>query len=355
MKKRLICLPALILVLSLLLGACGLPKLADNKAEENPKLAQSAAEGDAAKEPEKTEDPETIEKTGEEEETLNVPVSLFKKYAQESASLWEFVQRFFPDVIVYKDALGQYCYEPINKDLPASDYDFDNLVNVKLDEKEFEYRVDGQTVSIKGIDVSRYQGDIDWAKVAADGVRFAFIRLGYRGYGSGKMVLDEKFEANIRGAIENGVEVGIYFVTQALNAEEGAEEAAFVLENIAPYRVTWPIVLDMEETSGSNPRTANMTAEERTDAAIGFCEAIKKAGHTPMLYTHIRWYVEELQLERLTDYDKWFAQYFNRPFFPYAFQIWQYTSSGKVDGIKGNVDLNISFVDYSKKVNSNGN
>ncbi len=353
MSKRFVRLLALGLVLAAVLSSCMFGRPEDEKGEENPKLVVKETEGQAVEPAVPAED--QTSQAAEETEYISIPVSEFKRYADDSSSLWEFVQRFFSDVIVYKDALGSYQYEPINRDLPQSDYDFDNLVNVKPGSKELEYQVDGRTVSIKGIDVSKYQGDIDWAKVAADGVKFAFIRLGYRGYGSGNMVLDEKFEENIRGASENGIQVGVYFVTQAITAEEGAEEAAFVLENIAPYRVTWPIVLDMEETSGSDPRTGSMTPTERTDACIAFCEKIKEAGHTPMLYSHVRWFIEELELERLTDYDKWFAQYFNRPFFPYAFQVWQYTSTGKVDGIKGNVDLNISFKDYSQKVNANGN
>jgi GH25 family lysozyme M1 (1,4-beta-N-acetylmuramidase) len=348
MKKRFARLLALGLVLTLALSSCAFGKLTEEKGEENPKLALRD-EGEQAQAPAEPAEPVPPAPQEDETEYIKVSVEEFKRLAAGSSNLWEFVQRFFKDHIVYRDQLGQFQYEPVNKDLPRSDYDFSNLVNVKPPGKEFEYRVDGKTVSIKGIDVSKYQGDIDWEKVAADGVKFAFIRLGYRGYGSGAMVLDDKFAQNISGAIKAGVGVGIYFVTQAVTPEEGAEEAAFVLENIAPYKVTWPIVLDMEETSGSNPRTAGMSASERTDAAIAFCEAIKKAGHTPMLYTHIRWFIEELELERLTDYDKWFAQYFNRPFFPYEFQVWQYTNTGAVDGIKGNVDLNISFKDYSQK------
>jgi lysozyme len=114
-----------------------------------------------------------------------------------------------------------------------------------------------------------------------------------------------------------------------------------------PYNVTWPVVLDIEEAASVTARTTNLTKEQRTDFAIAFCETIKEAGYTPMLYCNIRWFIQELDLARLTEYDKWLAQYFNRPFFPYELQMWQYTSSGRVDGIIGNVDLNLSFVDYS--------
>ena len=269
------------------------------------------------------------------------------EYVNESSSLWEAAQRLVGnDIILYKDALGDFAYIPVNTDLPLSDYDWDSLERLLKSYKEIEYRVDNQAVSIKGIDVSAYQGDIDWKAVAGDGVKYAFIRLGYRGYSSGKLVLDECFEENISGALQNGIAVGVYFVTQALSGAEAEEEAQFVLDTIAPYKVTWPIVLDIEATGGSHPRTESLTAAERTDYTIVFCDTIKNAGYTPMLYSNIGWYINQLELDRLAAYDKWFAQYFNRPFFPYEFQVWQYTSSGRVKGIEGNVDLNISMYDY---------
>lgn len=281
-------------------------------------------------------------------EYLNVPLDQFKEYADSSSGMWEFIQRFFKDVIVYKTSGGKYVYEPINKDLPQSDYDWSKLREVGLDSREVEYVENGQTVSIKGIDVSKYQEEIDWEKVAESGVKFAIIRLGYRGYSSGNLVLDECFEYNVQEARRNGIQVGVYFVTQAVSEEEAVEEAEFVLDSIAPYNVTWPIVLDLEDAGSDSARTVLLTAQERTDYVRAFCERIKQAGKKPMLYFNIVWLLEKLDITRLTDYDKWFAQYFNIPFFPYEFQMWQYTSSGKIDGIKGNVDMNISFKDYSK-------
>lgn len=271
------------------------------------------------------------------------------EYANSSSSLWELTQRFFTDIIIYKDSLGQMTYAPVDPDMPKSNYDWNNLVRLLKPEKELEYQIDGETVSLKGIDVSAYQEDIDWEKVAADDVQFAFIRLGYRGYSEGKLVTDAKFEDNIVGALKNGVKVGVYFVTQAISEEEAIEEAEYVLDAIAPYNVTWPVALDLEATSGKHPRTENLTAQERTTYVKAFCERIKEAGYTPMLYSNIGWFLQELDLKELTDYDKWFAQYFNQPFFPYEFQAWQYSNSGKVDGISSYVDMNIAFYDYDKK------
>ena len=281
-----------------------------------------------------------------QDEIVSYTVGEIQEFGRNDASVWELLQDLLPNLIVYRGAGGVFQYASIDRSLPQSDYDWSNLVEVSKTPREVEYAVDGETVSIKGIDVSTYQGDIDWEKVAASGVKFVFIRLGYRGYESGLLVKDDRFEDNIRGALQNGIAVGVYFVTQAISVEEAVEEAQFVMENIRPYNVTWPIVLDIEDAASATARTAELSQQARTDHAIAFCETVKESGYTPMLYCNIRWFIEKLDITRITDYDKWFAQYFRKPFFPYAFQVWQYSSTGRIDGIEGNVDYNISFVDY---------
>ena len=281
-----------------------------------------------------------------QDEIVSYTVGEIQEFGRNDASVWELLQDLLPNLIVYRGAGGVFQYASIDRSLPQSDYDWSNLVEVSETPREVEYAVDGETVSIKGIDVSTYQGDIDWEKVAASGVKFVFIRLGYRGYESGLLVKDDRFEDNIRGALQNGIAVGVYVVTQAISVEEAVEEAQFVMENIRPYNVTWPIVLDIEDAASATARTAELSQQARTDHAIAFCETVKESGYTPMLYCNIRWFIEKLDITRITDYDKWFAQYFRKPFFPYAFQVWQYSSTGRIDGIEGNVDYNISFVDY---------
>ncbi|MBQ1907205.1 MAG: glycoside hydrolase family 25 protein [Firmicutes bacterium] len=325
MKKRLAAIASLLLATVLLLASCGLGE-------------KSSAEEAAAK-------PGSQET--ETEPTISIKISDLKRYLDSSSSMMELAQRFFTDTIVYRGADGKYKFEPVNDSLPLSNYDWDGLRPGSG--KELILEREGEPASIKGIDVSRYQGDVDWEKVAADGVKFVFVRLGYRGYSEGALITDEKFEEYVKGAAQHGIGVGIYFVTQAITEEEAIEEAEFVLDSIRPYNITWPVVLDIEEAASITARTVGLGAKDRTDQTIAFCEKIREAGYTPMLYCNIRWYLEELELERLTAYDKWFAQYFNRPFFPYEFTVWQYTNTGRVDGIKGDVDLNISMKDYSKK------
>ena len=140
------------------------------------------------------------------------------------------------------------------------------------------------------------------------------------------------------------MDVGVYFFTQAVSDAEALEEAQFVIENLAPYAVNFPVVLDVEAVGGKEGRTNNLTVAERTQYAVTFCEAIKEAGYTPMIYGNLKTFMLMLDMERLEDYEKWFAGYDpTKIYFPYDFSIWQYTDTGRVDGINGDVDLNITF------------
>lgn len=254
---------------------------------------------------------------------------------------------FFPeDVVVYAD--GQYNFFPISDKLKKHDYVYDNFK--QLENKQVVYVDDtDEVVSKKGIDVSKYQGKIDWAKVASDDVEYAFIRTGVRGSTEGKLMKDENFTDNIEGALDNGIEAGVYFFTQAVTEEEAIEEAEFVLDAIEPYDITYPVVLDLEEVTSANARTAEMTKEDYTRNCIAFCETVKAAGYTPMIYGNLKTFMIMLDLEQLEDYEKWFA-YYNAPvYFPYEFSIWQYSSEGSVKGIEDDVDLNVCMKNFGKE------
>ena len=253
----------------------------------------------------------------------------------------EMLRPYYEDEIVVVSS-GSFHFVPINEALKMNDYKSENL-NI-LENGEIQYVEEGQVTSHKGIDVSKFQGEIDWEAVAADGVEFAFIRVGNRGYGSeGKLLEDEMFEANIEGALQAGIKVGVYFYTQALNEEELLEEAELVLRKIAPYKVECPVVFDVELVSGANGRMNSLSAKERTDLTLLFCETIAEAGYKPMIYYNMEMAALKLELERLEGYEKWFAYYNQDLYFPYDYQIWQYSHTGRVNGIEGEVDMNISF------------
>lgn len=256
---------------------------------------------------------------------------------------WNFVNHRF--ILVYDEA-GILQWVKIDNNFGRNEYDFDSAL---IDEGYFKYYTeDGQIASSVGIDVSRYQGNIDWSQVKAAGVDFAFIRLGYRGYGNGAIRLDDTFDRNVVEALKNDLNVGVYFYSQAITYEEGVEEARFVLENIRPYNINLPIVLDTEDAEDSEARTNGLTPEQRSQACLGFLETIRDAGYDPMIYANLRWIALNLDVSQLYGYEVWFAQYANEPTLPYHYKIWQYTADGTVPGISQPVDLNIGFDFYGK-------
>ncbi len=199
-----------------------------------------------------------------------------------------------------------------------------------------------------GIDVSIHQGDIDWEKVARDGVDYAIIRVGGRGYGSeGVMYGDTNFEKNIEGALDAGLDVGVYYFSQAITVAEAREEAEYVLEHIEGYDITYPVVFDWERIGGSEARTYGLETDLLCKIANTFCGMIEDAGYTPMIYFNSYCGYVKYDLSKVNQYEFWFARYNDMPGFYYDFDMWQYSDSGSVNGIKGNVDLNISFKNYA--------
>lgn len=252
----------------------------------------------------------------------------------------ELLRQYFPDNIVYYDKTG-YVFADILENVNKTSYLAENYITNSSG--EVELIVNGETISHKGIDVSKFQGNINWEQVAQSGVEYAMIRVGYRSYGTGIIKDDEYFTRNIKGALNAGVNVGVYFFSMAVNVEEAIEEADYVLSAIQGYDVTYPIVIDVEEIANDTYRTSSLTPEELTDICIAFCERIKEAGYTPMIYANLKYFVGRLELERLNDYEKWFAYYGSSPYFPYEISMWQYSEKGSVPGIEGDVDINISY------------
>lgn len=259
----------------------------------------------------------------------------------DGTSILSTLRPFYPDDLVLASS-GRYHFVPIRDDLKQHSYDEAKL-NI-LENGELQYMEDGQVVSYKGIDVSKFQGKIDWQKVAADGIDFAFIRVGNRGYGQeGKLMEDDCFDDNVQGAQAAGIKVGVYFYSQAINEDELKEELELVLNKIAPYQLECPVVYDVEKVAPADGRMNHLTVEERTKLTLQFCQKIEDAGYKPMIYYNMEMATLLLKLDELEQYDKWFAYYSDDFYYPYDFSIWQYTEKGKVDGIAKEVDLNISF------------
>lgn len=186
----------------------------------------------------------------------------------------------------------------------------------------------GAKASRTGIDVSKHQGTINWAQVKAAGVDYAIIRIAYRGYGSdGKMRIDPKFEANINGARANGIDVGVYFFSQAVNVDEAVEEASLVLNTLNGRKLQYPVYIDMEYANDRRSGRADRISKRvRTDCAVAFCETVRNSG-----------------------YNIWVAHYTKSVTdFSHRYNMWQYSKKGKISGIKYEIDLDISFYDYAK-------
>lgn len=250
-----------------------------------------------------------------------------------------YLKKTFTDKIVFADD-SRYVFVDINKSLPMHNL---NLSAFSKDDRGFMNYSDAAIQTHRGIDVSKYQGDIDWSQVKTDGIEYAFLRVGYRSYGTGIIKEDEAFKTNAAGAIQNGLNVGAYFFSQAITTAEAEEEADFVINTLKPFKINYPVVIDVEEIVNDSYRQENLSQGELTDAVIAFCERIKAAGYTPMIYANIKGFASLVDISRLTAYDKWYADYNQTPYIPYDISIWQYSESGKVNGISTNVDLNISF------------
>lgn len=229
--------------------------------------------------------------------------------------------------------------------VPKNSYDFSRLASDE--ETGYLSYTDktGKVTAKKGIDVSEFQGEtIDWQQVKDSGIEFVILRLGYRAYGeSGALVEDAMYEQNVQGALDAGLEVGVYFFSQAISVTEAVEESDFVLEHIRPYNITGPVVYDTEEIKEDKARTDQNTREDFTNYCKVFCDGIKQAGYQPMIYSNMKWMAFTLKMEELASYDFWYADYHELPQCPYEYKMWQYSESGTVPGINASVDLDLWF------------
>jgi GH25 family lysozyme M1 (1,4-beta-N-acetylmuramidase) len=275
-------------------------------------------------------------------------IELIKRYARIPFPLVDYEDKFNENLsemlLYYDDTFGE-VWKPLFPNVPLNPYSNENY---RTAENGYKYYLeDGKIKSLVGIDVSTHQNNIDWEQVKASGVDFAMIRVGYRGYTTGDIGLDEDYVSHIKGATDAGLQVGVYFFSQAINVQEALDESELLLDAIEPYDITFPVVYDWEVIYGEEARTDETKVADFTDSAIAFCENIKNNGYVPMIYASRKLAYLKYDLSRVQDYDFWLADYNAETNYYYDYQMWQYTSTGSVPGISGNVDLNVSFVDYS--------
>ena len=199
-----------------------------------------------------------------------------------------------------------------------------------------------------GVDVSSYQGNIDWQAVRDAGATFAIIRVAGRGYGQAGGIYEDKLaQINYDGAKRAGLKVGVYFFSQAITAEEAAEEARYILKLTEDWDLQMPVVYDWERMEGDT-RTANADRRTVTDCMLAFCQEVENAGRTPMIYFNPEHAELMFHMEEVTKYKFWLAFYTDWMTFPYEVNMWQYTSTGKIPGVEGTVDLNLYFPESIK-------
>lgn len=210
---------------------------------------------------------------------------------------------------------------------------------------KYTFNGDGSlnTGTVMGIDISKHNGNIDWNAVKNSGVQYVILRCGYRGSASGVLVEDQKFKSNIQGATAAGLKVGIYFFSQAVNEVEAVEEASMTLSLIKNYKITYPVYIDVESANG---RADGISKAARTSVINAFCQTIRNSGYTPGLYANKNWLTEKINTGALGGCKIWLAQYVAAPTYGGRYEMWQYSSRGSIAGIKGNVDLNVSYMGY---------
>lgn len=271
-------------------------------------------------------------------ETKDIPVTAETQPVTETLPPTE-------EMLVVSDGAGGEISIPVLGDVPVSTKDTNKLV---LEDGRYYYMENGTVTSSLGVDVSEFQGEIDWAAVKESGIDFAIIRAGFRGYESGKLLADEMFHTNMQAALDAGLAVGVYFYSQAITPEEAVQEADFVLAMSEGYDITYPIVFDWEYITDDSARTDHMNAEELTQCTSAFCQKIQSAGYHAMIYQNTRTSYFKIDLSQLTEFEFWLADYSETGAeFYYDYDMWQYCSDGVVPGIDGEVDMNISFRDYT--------
>lgn len=245
-----------------------------------------------------------------------------------------------------KYADGEEEWVLLNPYLQKHGYDFTKLV---CQSGLMKYYENGKKVSYVGVDVSESQAYIDFSKVKKAGIDFCMIRMGARGYGSGQIIKDDYFSENIKRATDAGLDVGVYFFSQAISEEEAMAEANMIIGQLGGRMLAYPVVFDMELILNDTARTDDLTVEERTSITRAFLDTVAIAGYKTAIYGNKEWLINEIDLSQLTQYDVWLSQQEDIPDYPYRFNMWQYSLNGSIDGIVGKVGLNISFIDYSEK------
>lgn len=248
-------------------------------------------------------------------------------------------------VTINDSEMGTVTLRPV-EGAEISTYSAENL---KKDANGYyEYYENGKKISHLGVDLSEYQGEVDFEKVKASGVEFVMLRIGGRFYGTeGKLYEDGAFDTYYEQAKAAGLKVGAYYFSQAASVADAQEEAAQTIKKLNGRTLDYPVAFDWENIGDDEARTDGVTGAELTSIAEAFCDAINEAGYKSIVYANAGQMFVMYDFETMKNYDFWLADYREFPTMYYNYDMWQYATDGAVDGIEGEVDLNISFTDFT--------
>ncbi|MBD5454622.1 MAG: hypothetical protein HDR30_09970 [Lachnospiraceae bacterium] len=247
-----------------------------------------------------------------------------------------------------KNSDGTEEWVLISPYLTKNTYDFTNMSETANLRK---YTDNGKKISYVGVDISKHNGTVNFRSMKAAGIDYVMIRLGARGYSTGQLSLDDNFVENIEDAIDAGLDIGIYFYSQAVTLEEATQEVNFVVQNLTPYKehINYPVAFDMENVVNDKARIDGLSREDKTAISAAFLSGVQAAGYIPMLYGNKEWLIKNIDLAQLQNYDVWLSEDEDIPDYPYQYTMWQYTTTGVLNGITGDANLNLCFVSYSDR------
>jgi GH25 family lysozyme M1 (1,4-beta-N-acetylmuramidase) len=284
-------------------------------------------------------------KTNTADEIANGKTSVYDMTEKESVSDKEEEDDDIVTSITVKHSDGTKEEVYLDDDIDRNKYDYSNL---KSKSPIMTYTVEDQVVSTCGVVISASLGEVDYAKLKNAGVDFVMIKIGARGYSSGNIVMDANYEDNLVAAKKAGLDIGVYFCSQAVSKSEAREEADTVLDAIEKYSIKYPVAFMMENVTDDMARIEALETSDRTQIAKAFMDRIENSGYTPVLYGDLEWLLTYLDMSKLTDYDVWYAQDGSKPDYPYEFTMWQYSSNSTVSGIDTKASMILSFKDYAK-------
>ncbi len=281
--------------------------------------------------------------SSEEEEDISTE-TVYESSGTEEEETGDGLSDGYRTLVTFKD--GSREWVAINDSIPANRYEpisfirHGNIMKYFMEDKE---------VSYAGVRISEESGAVDFEKLKAGGIDFCMIKAGTRGYSTGKIVADEAFKENVEKADAAGLDVGVYFCSQAITVEEAREEASMVLKSMEGLDIKFPVGFDMNDIINDESRTDDLSGNDRTKIARAFMEVIEGAGYHPVLYGDKSWLICELNPAKLSEYDVWYGEHGDIPDYPYKFTMWEYSDSVKIDGISGYARMSISLIDYSRK------